>query len=300
MVWLPDTHRLEVARHPPFGGCQTPTVWLGLPDTHRLASGFLIAANRSECGCLEPQIALERERANAARSRIPGFRILLDLFRRDEKSVRYADWIWGEIEKAMPRSLTLANDLEYIWGSTDIGPLTQDEAEALRRKMIAWARENFDGKALSRCLGSSQFYTLHHFVRHQHVQSGPTFGAADRWWLVEPLLLAISLAKDVVAPQACILLSCPLQFISRDENGRTGRVTRDDLDNELLESLVPATDARRHLLELLAETPLPGNTVDSNDETLSPGESRDPSVRNTVEAVRGAVRAKLEEVVRSG
>jgi YD repeat-containing protein len=49
---LPDTHRLglpgthglpEVARHPP-----------GLPDAHRLARGIPIAANHSECGCLEP------------------------------------------------------------------------------------------------------------------------------------------------------------------------------------------------------------------------------------------------------
>jgi hypothetical protein len=28
--------------------------WKGLPDTHRLARGILIAANHSECGCLEP------------------------------------------------------------------------------------------------------------------------------------------------------------------------------------------------------------------------------------------------------
>jgi hypothetical protein len=26
----------------------------GLPDTHRLARGFLFAANHSELGCLEP------------------------------------------------------------------------------------------------------------------------------------------------------------------------------------------------------------------------------------------------------
>jgi hypothetical protein len=26
----------------------------GLPDIHRLARGILIAANHSECGCLEP------------------------------------------------------------------------------------------------------------------------------------------------------------------------------------------------------------------------------------------------------
>jgi hypothetical protein len=45
---LPDTHRL--AR-----GCQTPTVWRGLPDTHRLVRGVLTAANRSECGYLEPR-----------------------------------------------------------------------------------------------------------------------------------------------------------------------------------------------------------------------------------------------------
>jgi hypothetical protein len=80
-----------VARHPPFGegnsnGCQTPTVWRlpGLPDTHRLegcqtlpgthrlegrltptvshrlARGIPIAANHSECGCLEPLLAMHR------------------------------------------------------------------------------------------------------------------------------------------------------------------------------------------------------------------------------------------------
>jgi hypothetical protein len=37
----------RVARHPPFG----------LPDTHRLARGTLIAANHSEYGCLETWVS---------------------------------------------------------------------------------------------------------------------------------------------------------------------------------------------------------------------------------------------------
>jgi hypothetical protein len=230
------------------------------------------------------EMGLQIHRADAAESTLPGFITLWGRVSQHQRTDVYWTWLWEEIQKALPQSMALGNDLEYAWGSSS--PPNQlpslDEAIELRMQMIAWSRQHFSGGLLARSLGRTELYALYHFVRHTHIDYGPAFEAQHWRWLVPILIHAMEIASDVVTPQVCLFVSRPSRHVMSYGEGRPKQVVSHGLDLELIESLVPDNGLRQRLMELLAESPLPSA-------------GRDPSAVKAVDAIRAEARHRIQE-----
>ena len=229
-------------------------------------------------------IALEAHEADAKESTIPGFIVIWRRITRLQRTDGYADWLQEEVNTALPRSLALANDLEYYWGSASQGSqlLTLEEAIRIRENMVGWARQNFTGEQLARSLGRTEVYALFHFVRHQHIDYGPAFDARQWRWLIPHLVEGMEIASGVVTPQVCILLSRSSQHFTRDGEGRRERVVSRELDNDFIEALIPDIGLRHRIFELIAQ---------SRQFVGGP----DPSIAEAVNAIGCEAQQRLQE-----
>jgi hypothetical protein len=204
-------------------------------------------------------IGLDVHGAEANEETIPGFIPLWRCAKHIPPTADREEWLWQLIREALPRSLALANSLEYCWGEARPDAPQMEATERLRKQMVEWAKENLTPECLARSLGRSDPMALLQFVRRLHIDSTTPFEAPAWRWLVPHLNKAMENAPGVVTPQVCQLLTRPerSRIVGGPERGRP--VTCYHLDEKLLAELAEGEAERRELLGHLASAPDPGH-----------------------------------------
>lgn len=227
------------------------------------------------------EIGILVHHAEACDDTIPGFIPLRRRARASHENEGLAEWLWEEIQKALPHSLAMANDLECWFCDDNMTTFPRDEREQIRNRTIAWAQEHLTAEMLAQNLGRSEWAALYQFVTRRHLDPAPPFQATSWRWLVPRIIGAMEIAPDVVTPQVCLLLCCSQTRRKRDASKQWRQVSEYGLDATLLEELAPGETDRRALLERLAVAASP--TLDIA-----------PQIRAIVEAVRDDARRVLQ------
>ncbi|GAG32929.1 unnamed protein product, partial [marine sediment metagenome] len=64
----------------------------------------------------------------------PGFIALWRLQSRGRRYRDYESWVWSEMQRTLPVSLLMSNDLEYYWASRKYSHLKEDEIGRIRQR----------------------------------------------------------------------------------------------------------------------------------------------------------------------
>jgi len=120
--------------------------------------------------------------------------------RRLRAAIRFAR---REIDRSFRRSLRLALEIEYYWGSDRL--LSAQESTRLRKFVERRCRKCLDGELLSSVLDPSFPWTLHHLMRHEHLRV--TSPVSD-WTKFIPILFDASERNpNALVPQLAFLVS---------------------------------------------------------------------------------------------
>lgn len=127
----------------------------------------------------------------------------------DEKE--HLDWLDGEIFKALPRSLHLANDIYYYWSSNSKSDI-QMESHRIEfyAQFVNRAKDLFEGKprVFLQALDPQYMYSSFHLsvLLSSPKHGGPGF-IADKWhWFASLLLDAGKINPQVIVPQIVTFL----------------------------------------------------------------------------------------------
>jgi len=127
-----------------------------------------------------------------------------------EKQVNWhEEWVAGEIEKALHKSLRFANDIYYFWRLQDKGARHTWSSLALRKSVVALAQKIYGEKedTLAAVLDTNYPYSIYHLVVlfGQEDQGGPGFDNEDWSWLSPVLLKGCRKHPAVLVPPVAVL-----------------------------------------------------------------------------------------------
>jgi len=127
-----------------------------------------------------------------------------------EKQVNWhEEWVAGEIEKALHKSLRFANDIYYFWRLQDKGARHTWPSLALRKSVVALAQKIYGEKedTLAAVLDTNYPYSIYHLVVlfGQTDQGGPGSDNEDWSWLCPLLLKGCRKHPTVLVPPLAVL-----------------------------------------------------------------------------------------------
>ena len=171
----------------------------------------------------------------------------------------YGGWLWSELEKTMPVSLLLRNEIELNWGRLGSFTLSKDAKDTIESRTCAFAREILVPKKLCRLLSGVPDFTLLHLVRGPRRRPTPEL-KWDSWlWLGPVLLDSLHNCGNVMIPQAIGLFFSQWKVNKRNKNldselsgGRTEHVYK--LRIERLQKIFPNPKDLEHFVELIMQS----------------------------------------------
>ena len=252
--WRTDPATGELADKLSAGSAEAETYALIVEDFLRgtiRGELQLAAEEKSRLASRVFQSVLQREGCEACSDSCVGFIPLWRVATRKDRGERYASWLWGEIEEALPVSLKFANELDYFWGSVKQQLLREDENAELRLRMIQWAKNHWDADMLCASLPRQHDWVLHHFVRHQYAGREDNFDAGQWRWLPRRLIAVLERCPDVAVKQVCQLLCEQRDQVDRDDHARPVSIRMHELNKSLVRSIARTKRERRNLMEAL-------------------------------------------------
>lgn len=153
--------------------------------------------------------------ANGAAATMETRPALLAVWRRINRRIirrpESVDWLGGQIERAIPISLRMADDLLYYYANDRSGILPDGGWVVVRRRMLDAARAAYrdDVAALLRVISDGsvkQQYALLHFVRPPDHRNGSIdIRPEDRSWLAPLLIEAARRHPRLVVPNVLLM-----------------------------------------------------------------------------------------------
>jgi hypothetical protein len=120
----------------------------------------------------------------------------------------YEEWLWSEMAKTIPVSLSLRNDLEHYWADKYTPSMPTNMANLVARfrtKTAEAACEQLDATQLCRLLSGVRSWVLYHLV----AGTGNTSSDMPVWkewqWIGPVLLKGIAVCPCTMIPQAANL-----------------------------------------------------------------------------------------------
>jgi hypothetical protein len=159
-------------------------------------------------------LASKRMMANQASvaAFIPLWRLALQ---KPLEEVEHAEWVSGEINKALPISLQLANDIFYYWGSNSESDVEMKRrSPSVRTAMVNRAIQLFanNPQALIAAINPAFIYTTYHFCVLHSGEDNPVVNPGNWAWFFELLVRAAEVDRQTMVPQ----ISC---FIVNEQRG---------------------------------------------------------------------------------